>query len=59
MLGAVQSFTMPARLIAEDGDRWSHSQIATTMNLYSHVVPSLQREAAAQLDTLLSKARGT
>ena len=30
-----------------------HSQIAVTMNTYSHVLPALQREAAARLEALL------
>jgi integrase len=30
-----------------------HSQIALTMNTYSHVIPALQREAASKLDALL------
>jgi integrase len=31
-----------------------HSQIAVTMNTYSHVLPVLQREAAGQLEALLA-----
>jgi integrase len=31
-----------------------HSQISLTMNTYSHVIPALQREAAARLDALLT-----
>ncbi len=31
-----------------------HSQINVTMNTYSHVLPALQREAAARLDELLT-----
>lgn len=31
-----------------------HSQIAVTMNLYSHVVPSLQRDAANLMDALFT-----
>ncbi len=34
-----------------------HSQIAMTMNTYSHVIPALQREAADRLDALLRAAR--
>jgi integrase len=30
-----------------------HSQIALTMNTYSHVIPALQREAASKLEALL------
>jgi len=32
-----------------------HSQISLTMNLYSHVVPELQREAADRMDELLAR----
>ena len=35
-----------------------HSQISLTMNTYSHVVPALQREAAAKLDALFEPRRG-
>ena len=30
-----------------------HSTITTTMNIYAHVVPALQREAADRLDAVL------
>jgi hypothetical protein len=30
-----------------------HSQMSTTSDRYSHVVPELQREAASRMDTLL------
>jgi hypothetical protein len=30
-----------------------HSQIALTMNTYSHVMPSLQQDAADRMDSLL------
>jgi integrase len=30
-----------------------HSQIALTMNTYSHVMPSLLRDAATSMETLL------
>ena len=33
-----------------------HSQIKLTMDTYSHVVPSLQRDAAAKIDALLGSA---
>jgi len=33
-----------------------HSQIAVTLDLYSHVTPTMQREAATALDILLSAA---
>jgi integrase len=31
-----------------------HSQISTTMDLYAHVLPALQRQAATRMDDLLS-----
>ena len=31
-----------------------HSQIAITMNLYSHVIPAMQEEVATRLDEILS-----
>lgn len=33
-----------------------HSNIALTMNTYSHVIPDLQREAAAKMDAILAGA---
>ena len=35
-------------------ERLGHSQIAVTLDIYSHVLPSMQREAAQKLDELLS-----
>jgi integrase len=35
-----------------------HSTIAITMDLYSHVTPSLQTEAAVKLDAALQSAFG-
>jgi len=32
-----------------------HSQIGITMNLYSHVLPEAQRQAAAQMDAVLTR----
>jgi len=34
-----------------------HSEIAMTMDTYTHVVPELQREAAARMESLLSRDR--
>jgi integrase len=31
-----------------------HSTIALTMNVYSHVIPTLQRDAATKMDELLA-----
>jgi integrase len=31
-----------------------HSRISTTMDIYSHVVPSLKQEAAERMDQLLA-----
>ena len=41
---------VPARVVMEI---LGHSAIAVTMNTYSHVVPSLQREAAQRMDDAL------
>jgi len=41
----------PPRVVME---MLGHSQINLTMNTYSHVIPTMQREAAAKLDALLS-----
>jgi integrase len=34
-------------------ERLGHSQIAITLDTYSHVLPSMQRDAADRLDSLL------
>lgn len=34
-----------------------HSQISTTMNIYAHVLPRVQREAVAGLDALFAEAQ--
>ncbi len=31
-----------------------HSQIAITLDTYSHVLPSMQKEAAAKIDALFA-----
>jgi integrase len=41
-----------ARVIMET---LGHSQIATTMNTYAHVLPVLQRQAADRMDRLLTR----
>jgi integrase len=33
-----------------------HSQISLTMNTYSHVMPSLQQDAVARLEALLTRS---
>lgn len=38
-------------------DLLGHSEIRTTMDLYSHVAPVLRREAAEQMDALLKTAK--
>lgn len=40
-----------AKIVSE---RLGHSKIGITMDLYSHVMPDMQREAAASLDRLLA-----
>jgi integrase len=42
---------VPARVVMET---LGHSAIAVTMNTYSHVLPSLQREAADRMNDLLA-----
>ena len=37
-------------------ERLGHSQVSVTLDTYSHVAPSLQREAAERLDGLLNRA---
>ena len=32
-----------------------HSQISTTLDLYSHVTPTMQREAAATVDKVFAR----
>ncbi len=36
-------------------ERLGHSSIATTLDIYSHTVPGMQKAAAERLDTLLPK----
>jgi integrase len=37
-------------------ERLGHSNIKTTLDIYSHVLPSMQEEAANQIETLLRKS---
>ncbi len=39
-------------------ERLGHSGVGITLNLYSHVVPGLQEQAAAGLDRLVKRANG-
>ena len=34
-----------------------HSQLKLTLDTYSHVLPALQKDAAAQLDKILTRSR--
>jgi integrase len=36
-------------------EQLGHASIATTLDTYSHTIPSLGREAADRLDTLLAE----
>jgi integrase len=36
-------------------ERLGHAEIATTMNTYSHILPSMQRQAAEVMDITLGK----
>ena len=38
-------------------ERLGHSSIATTMDVYSHVLPGIQEEAAQAVGDVLSQAR--
>jgi len=57
-----QSHVAPAELLAQGVEprtimeTLGHSQIGITMNLYAHVLPALQRDAADRMDALLSVA---
>ncbi len=42
---------VPAKVVAET---LGHSRIGITMDVYSHVLPHLQEEAAAKMDGLLA-----
>jgi integrase len=37
-------------------ERPGHSQVSVTLDTYSHVAPSLQREAAVRVDELIAGA---
>ena len=39
-------------------EQLGHSTITLTMNVYSHVIPALQRDAADRMDTLLGMDAG-
>jgi integrase len=43
---------VPAKIVQE---RLGHSSIVMTMNLYSHVIPGMQKDAALKFDELFSK----
>jgi len=43
---------VPAKIVQE---RLGHSSIVMTMNLYSHVIPGMQKDAALKFDELLKK----
>lgn len=36
-------------------ERLGHASIAVTMDLYSHVMPTVQKDAAAQLEKVLNE----
>jgi integrase len=39
-------------------ERLGHANIATTMDLYTHVMPGMQDEAASRIDAALRAAMG-
>jgi hypothetical protein len=58
---SLQVSTQPGQLQLLQGihpkvvsERLGHASVAITLNLYSHVLPSMQKDAAAALDRLLS-----
>jgi hypothetical protein len=40
-------------------ERLGHSSVALTLDTYSHVLPTMQRDAATRIDTLLALDEGT
>jgi integrase len=38
-------------------ERLAHAVISTTMDTYSHVIPTMQKEANKQMDEIFKKAR--
>ena len=42
---------------ADESERLGHSTISNALDLYSRVIPSMQREAAAALDDVLAAGR--
>jgi integrase len=40
---------VPARVVA---DMLGHSQVSLTLNVYTHVLPTLRRDAADRLDAV-------
>jgi hypothetical protein len=47
----IQAAGMSARAVMSE--RLGHSKVGTTLDLYSHVVPEMQEEAAAKLGALV------
>jgi integrase len=41
---------MPVKVVSE---RLGHSNVAITLSIYAHVLPSMQKDAAAIMDRLL------
>jgi integrase len=39
------------------GERLGHSKVGITLDLYSHVLPGMQEDAAARMDAALREAR--
>ena len=54
-----------ATLLLRDGiyvkvvsERLGHANVAITLDTYAHVLPGMQGEAAARLDSIMAKALG-
>lgn len=46
----------PAKVVSE---RLGHASIGITLDLYSHVLPDMQQDAATAMDSILDRAMGT
>ncbi len=47
--------TKKSRTLSWIMETLGHSQISLTLNTYAHVMPALQRAAAAKMDAILSR----
>ena len=52
---AVNTASTHPKVVAE---LLGHSEVGTTLNTYSHLLPHLQQEAATRMDSLLRSVSG-